>query len=114
MKILILGAGPCGLGAAYHLNKLGYNDWQIFDRNDYVGGLSASFVDNSGFTWDVGGHVLFSHFDYFDQAVEEALGNAYYEHQRESWVRILQSWVPYPFQNNVRHLPHDALQECLE
>jgi len=23
MKILILGAGPCGLGAAYHLNKLG-------------------------------------------------------------------------------------------
>ncbi len=114
MKILILGAGPCGLGAAYHLNKLGYSNWQLFERNNHVGGLSASFVDDNMFTWDVGGHVLFSHYDYFDRAVEEALGGAYYEHQRESWVRILQNWVPYPFQNNVRYLPDDVLQECVD
>lgn len=114
MKILILGAGPCGLGAAYHLNKIGYNNWQLFERNNHVGGLSASFLDDHGFTWDVGGHVLFSHYDYFDKAVAEALGDAYYEHQRESWIRILQRWVPYPFQNNVRHLPDFALQECLD
>src|SRR6185369_262526 len=37
-----------------------------------------------------------------------------YEHQRESWVRILQTWVPYPFQNNVRYLPDEALAECVE
>ncbi|MDD2734668.1 MAG: FAD-dependent oxidoreductase [Desulfuromonadaceae bacterium] len=113
MKFLILGAGPCGLGAAYHLNKLGHTDWQIFERNDYVGGLSTSFLDGNGFTWDVGGHVLFSHYEYFDKAVTDALGEDYYEHQRESWVRILQRWVPYPFQNNVRYLPDDALQECV-
>jgi protoporphyrinogen oxidase len=112
--ILILGAGPCGLGAAYHLNKLGHTNWQIFERSPYVGGLSASFVDDKGYTWDVGGHVLFSHYDYFDKAVAEALGDAWYEHQRESWVRILQTWVPYPFQNNVRYLPDEALQECVE
>ena len=114
MNILILGAGPCGLGAAYHLHKLGYSDWQLFERADHVGGLSASFLDDSGFTWDVGGHVLFSHYAYFDQAVSEALGDAYYEHQRESWIRILQTWVPYPFQNNVRYLPDVALKECVE
>jgi protoporphyrinogen oxidase len=114
MKIVVLGAGPCGLGAAYHLNKLGHTDWQLYERNDYVGGLSTSFVDENGFTWDIGGHVLFSHYDYFDKAVSEALGDRYYEHQRESWVRILQRWVPYPFQNNVRHLPDDALLECVE
>jgi len=113
LKILILGAGPCGLGAAYHLNKLGHTDWQLFERNGHVGGLSASFLDNTGFTWDIGGHVLFSHYDYFDKAVAEVLGDAYYEHQRESWVRILQCWVPYPFQNNVRYLPDDALHECV-
>ncbi|QOX79026.1 FAD-dependent oxidoreductase [Trichlorobacter lovleyi] len=112
--ILILGAGPCGLGAAYHLNKLGYTNWQLYERNSYVGGLSASFADDKGFTWDIGGHVLFSHYDCFDNAVAEALGDAYYEHQRESWVRILQTWVPYPFQNNVRHLPDDALRACIE
>lgn len=114
MKILIIGAGPCGLGAAYHLQKLGHTNWQLFERNSHVGGLSASFLDDKGFTWDVGGHVLFSHYDYFDKAVTEALGAAYYEHQRESWVRILQTWVPYPFQNNVRYLPDEALQECVE
>jgi len=114
MKFLILGAGPCGLGAAYHLSKLGHTDWQLFEKSRHVGGLSSSFMDNSGFTWDIGGHVLFSHYVYFDNAVAESLGDAYYEHQRESWVRILQSWVPYPFQNNVRYLPDDALRECLE
>jgi len=113
LKLLILGAGPCGLGAAYHLNKLGHTDWQLFERNSHVGGLSASFKDTQGFTWDVGGHVLFSHYDYFDKAIEEALGGSWYEHQRESWIRILQRWVPYPFQNNVRYLPDDALQECV-
>ncbi len=110
---MILGAGPTGLGAAYHLNKLGHTTWQLFERNSHVGGLSASFVDDKGFTWDIGGHVLFSHYAYFDQAVAEALGDEYYEHQRESWVRILQTWVPYPFQNNVRHLPDHALRECV-
>ncbi|MBK5276978.1 MAG: FAD-dependent oxidoreductase [Desulfuromonadales bacterium] len=113
MKIIIIGAGPCGLGAAYHLNELGHTDWRLYERNDHVGGLSASFLDDNGFTWDVGGHVLFSHYDYFDRAVVEALGDAWYEHQRESWIRILQRWVPYPFQNNVRYLPVDALHECV-
>lgn len=114
MKILILGAGPTGLGAAYHLNKLGYTNWQLFERNSHVGGLSASFRDDQGFTWDIGGHVLFSHYDYFDKAVSKALGDQYYEHQRESWIRILERWVPYPFQNNVRYLPDHALEECVD
>lgn len=114
MKILILGTGPCGLGAGYHLQQLGYTNWMLFERNAHVGGLSASFRDSKGFTWDVGGHVLFSHYPYFDKAVADALGDAYYEHQRESWVRIMQRWVPYPFQNNVRYLPDEALAECID
>lgn len=114
MKLLILGAGPCGLGAAYYLNQLGYDNWQLFERECRVGGLSTSFVEENGFTWDIGGHVLFSHYDYFDKAVAEALGENFYEHLRESWVRILQTWVPYPFQNNVRYLPDAALHDCVE
>jgi protoporphyrinogen oxidase len=27
MKIITLGAGPCGLGATYHLNQLGHSNW---------------------------------------------------------------------------------------
>ncbi|MGD9948930.1 MAG: NAD(P)/FAD-dependent oxidoreductase [Desulfobulbus sp.] len=112
-KLVILGAGPTGLGAAYHLKQLGHANWHIFERQASVGGLAASFVDAQGFTWDIGGHVLFSHYPYFDQVVAESLGDAYYQHQRESWVRLLQIWVPYPFQNNVRYLPDHALAECI-
>lgn len=111
---MILGSGPTGLGAAYHLHKLGQTDWRVFERNNHVGGLSASFVDDSGFTWDVGGHVLFSHYDYFDHVVENVLGRDYYSHLRECRIRIMDGWVPYPFQNNIRHLPPDAFQDCLD
>lgn len=114
MNIVILGAGPTGLGAAYNLNKLGHAEWRVFERNTHVGGLSASFADDNGFTWDIGGHVLFSHYDYFDRAVAEALGDGYYSHLRECWIRILNGWVPYPFQNNIRHLPPEVLEHCLE
>jgi protoporphyrinogen oxidase len=114
MNILILGAGPAGLGAAHYLNTSTQVDWRLFERNPHVGGLSASFVDDRGFTWDIGGHVLFSHYDYFDKAVEEALGDECYHHLRESWVRILQTWVPYPFQNNIRYLLGGVFEECLD
>lgn len=113
-RIVILGGGPAGLGAAHRLYKRGHENWLLCERNGYVGGLSASFQDAAGFTWDVGGHVLFSHYEYFDAAVRSAIGDAYYEHLRESWIRILETWVPYPFQNNIRHLPAGALKECLD
>lgn len=112
-KIVIIGVGPSGLGAACQLNRLDQSDWRLFERESHVGGLSASFVDDAGFTWDVGGHVLFSHYDYFDKVVETSLAGQYYEHMRESWVRILGDWVPYPFQNNVRYLPAGARDLCV-
>ncbi len=49
-KIVIIGAGPCGLGAAWRLHELGYSNWDLYEMNPYVGGLSASFVDDRGFT----------------------------------------------------------------
>lgn len=112
-RIVILGAGPTGLGAAYQCWKQGCNSWTVYEREPRVGGLSSSVKDAAGFTWDIGGHVLFSHYRYFDDAVNSAMKGEYYEHLRESWIRILGCWVPYPFQNNIRRLPDAAMQECL-
>jgi len=112
-RIVIIGAGPCGLGAAYHLQELGHKNWQIYERNDYVGGLAASFKDEKGFTWDIGGHVIFSHYEYFDRLLEKLLGGDYIGHQRKAYVRIMNRWVPYPFQNNIRYLPPREAWECL-
>jgi protoporphyrinogen oxidase len=112
-RIVILGAGPTGLGAAYRLHELGYKNWAIYDKKPYIGGLSASFEDNKGFTWDIGGHVFFSHYEYVDKLTNLLLGNECLLHQRDAWIWLLNSWVPYPFQNNIKYLPKDALLECL-
>ncbi|NJR12805.1 NAD(P)-binding protein [bacterium] len=85
-KIVILGAGPTGLGAAYRLNELGYTNWAIYERNNYIGGLATSFQDDAGFIYDIGGHVMFSHYEYFDKLVDKLLGDEYTEIQREAWV----------------------------
>lgn len=113
-KIVIIGAGPAGLGAAWRLKELGHDDFSVFERAAHVGGLATSFVDGNGFTWDVGGHVLHSHYPYFDAVFEEVMRGEYFTHQRESWIWIYDRFVPYPFQNNIHRLPPEVMGECLD
>ncbi|MDB4917375.1 MAG: protoporphyrinogen oxidase [Gemmatimonadetes bacterium] len=114
MRILVVGAGPTGISAGWRLAERGHDDWLLVEGDDHPGGLAASVVDENGFTWDLGGHVLFSHYRYFDQLMREALGDAWVEHEREAWVWMRERWVPYPFQNNIWRLPPDELARCLE
>ncbi len=114
-RVLILGAGPTGLGAAWRLSELGHRDWLICESGDRPGGLARSFTDEAGFTWDVGGHIVHSHYRYFDHAVARALGpDGQIEHERQTSIRMRGRFVPYPFQNNLRHLPKADLWRCLD
>ena len=112
-SVVILGAGPTGLGAARRLTEIGEVGVQVFDENSHAGGLASSFVDGHGFTWDIGGHVQFSHYRYFDDLMNELLGDAWLEHIRESWVWMRNRFIPYPLQNNIHLLPRDEFQQCL-
>lgn len=64
----------------------------------------------------MGGHVLFSHYKYFDDCVDEALPKEddWYTHQRISYVRCKNLWVPYPFQNNISMLPKQEQVDCMD
>jgi protoporphyrinogen oxidase len=112
-RIIIVGGGPTGLGAAYRLHELGYHDWALYEKNDYVGGHASSHVDAHGFVWDEGGHVIFSHYPYFDRLVDAMLGKEENQLVRESWIVKGDSWIPYPFQNNLRYLPKPIQLSCL-
>jgi protoporphyrinogen oxidase len=106
--ILIVGAGPTGLGAAWRLDALGHDDWLLCEGSTHAGGLASSVVDAHGFTWDLGGHVQFSHYDYFDDVMDTLLGrDGWHYHERESWVWVRDRFVPYPFQLNVHRLEED-------
>lgn len=90
--------------------------WVIADANSQAGGLASTDTTKEGFLFDVGGHVIFSHYKYFDDTLEEALPNKedWYEHQRVSYVRSKGLWVPYPYQNNVSLLPVEDQVKCID
>ena len=58
-------------------------------------------MTKEGFLFDMGGHVIFSHWEYFDKLLDTALGSgpeAWNTLQRISYVWIRNRWVAYPFQ----------------
>ena len=112
-KIVIIGAGPTGLGAAYRLKELGHRNFSILESRHKVGGLASSEKSANGFIYDIGGHVLFSHYKYFDQLFDKLMGSDYQELVRESWVWMMDRFLPYPFQNNIKFLPPEVVLECL-
>jgi len=60
-----------------------------------------------------GGHVVFSHYKYFDKVLDLA-NKDWINHQREAWVWMRDRWVPYPFQNNLQRLPEEDLSKCVK
>jgi UDP-galactopyranose mutase len=112
-RVVIIGAGPTGLGAGYRLNELGHTNWTMLEAHGYVGGLATSFTDRAGFTYDIGGHVMFSHYPYYDRIVERIMGDQYTELNREAWVWMENRFIPYPFQNNIKGLDKETVVECV-
>jgi protoporphyrinogen oxidase len=103
VEMLILGAGPTGLGAAWRMHEIGHEDWLILEGTDRPGGMSASDQDAAGFTWDLGGHVIHSHFEYFDAVLAGVTNWAH--PRRGGWVHLGQGFVPTPIQHHLGSLP---------
>jgi len=112
-RIVIIGGGPTGLAAGYRLRELGYTNFVLLEARHKVGGLASSETSPNGFIYDIGGHVLFSHYQYFDRLFDRLMGDEYQEFLRESWVWMFDRFLPYPFQNNIKFLPKDVVLECL-
>jgi hypothetical protein len=56
---------------------------------------------------------MFSHYKYYDKCFDDLMGKDFQMNMRECWVRMFNTWVPYPFQNNIRYLPKEVTYECL-
>lgn len=107
--VLVIGAGPTGIGAAVRLAETG-TDHLVVDAFDAPGGMAGTFSDDSGFAWDLGGHVIHSHFPSFDAAVE-ASGAPMNQVLRNGWVWLRgddpDSLVPAPLQAQLDAIPED-------
>lgn len=113
-RVVIIGAGPTGLAAGHRLHELGHNELIILDGRNLPGGLATSYLDPRGFTWDVGGHVQFSHYESYDRLLEKAVQGEWIEHRRSAWIWFKNRFIPYPFQNNLGHLDEEDRHRCLQ
>ncbi len=65
VTVVVIGAGPAGLTAAYELGKRGHVS-TVLEADDVVGGISRS-AERDGWRFDIGGHRFFTKV----QAVED-------------------------------------------
>lgn len=71
-KVVIIGAGPAGLTAAYQLCKEGVPS-VVLEKDDVVGGISRT-VNYKGYLFDIGGHRFFTKVKAVDDMWREVLG----------------------------------------
>lgn len=105
---IIVGAGPTGLSAAYHLGT----DTLLLEKNSAVGGWCRS-IDDKGFTFDYAGHIMFSNDPYVLKLYDILLGDNQHWQMREAWVYSKNVYTRYPFQGALYGLPPTVIKECL-
>jgi protoporphyrinogen oxidase len=71
-KVVIIGAGPAGLTAAYQLCKEGVPS-VVLEKDNVVGGISRT-VNYKGYLFDIGGHRFFTKVKAVDEMWREVLG----------------------------------------
>src|SRR5206468_2559312 len=104
----VLGAGPTGLSAAYHLGEGSL----LLEQNETVGGWCRSIHDN-GFTFDFAGHIMFSNDPYVHHLYRKLLGENVHWQDREAWIYSKDVYTRYPFQGALYGLPPQVLKECI-
>lgn len=113
-KIVIIGAGATGLSAAYHLEKKGFYDYKLFEKEAVTGGLCGS-VEQDGFVFDYTGHLLHVNDAYFHTFINTVVG---FENLntviRRSYVYSQDVYTRYPYQINLYGLPEETIADCIE
>jgi UDP-galactopyranose mutase len=105
---VVIGGGPTGLSAAYHLGQ----DALLLDKNPTVGGWCRS-VEDRGFTFDYAGHIMFSNDPYVLKLYDKLLGPNLHWQNREAWVYSKNVYTRYPFQGALYGLPPAVITECI-
>ncbi|HZU34897.1 MAG TPA: FAD-dependent oxidoreductase [Gemmataceae bacterium] len=106
--VVIIGAGPTGLSAAYHLGA----DALLLEQNEQIGGWCRS-IETDGFTFDYAGHIMFSNDPYVHELYQRLLGDNVHWQNREAWIYSKGAYTRYPFQGALYGLPAPVIKECI-
>jgi protoporphyrinogen oxidase len=104
-NVVIIGAGPAGLTAAYELNRRGYFP-TVLEADDVVGGISRT-AERDGWRFDIGGHRFFTKVKAVENFWHEILpGEDFMLRPRMSRIYYQGKYYDYPLKpfNALRNL----------
>ena len=92
--IVIIGAGPAGLTAAYLAAQQGYRV-TVLEGTDEIGGISKT-ARYKGYRFDIGGHRFFTKIAPVQKLWEEILGDDFIDVPRLSRIHYSGKFFDYP------------------
>jgi protoporphyrinogen oxidase len=92
--VVIIGAGPAGLTAAYQLSKAG-KQALVFEKGPIVGGIART-ENYKGYGVDIGGHRFFTKVAEVEAIWREVLGDDFLHRARLSRIYYKNKFFYYP------------------
>jgi len=94
LKVIIIGAGPAGLTAAYTLSKSNVQSL-ILEKDNLVGGISRT-VNYKGYYFDIGGHRFHTEIKEIERIWNEILPDDLLNCKRLSRIYYEKKYYNYP------------------
>ena len=93
-SVVIIGAGPAGLTAAYESAKQGIRPL-VFEKENHIGGLARTEI-YKGYRFDIGGHRFFTNIEAVERLWQEVLGEELLAVKRLSRIYYQGRFLNYP------------------
>jgi len=95
-SVIIIGAGPAGLGAAHELTTRNVRPL-VIEKSGLVGGIART-ENHKGYRFDIGGHRFYTKCDEVRRLWHEVLGDDFVEVSRLSRIFYRGRFIKYPLE----------------
>lgn len=102
----VLGGGISGITFASIVKNS-----EVLEKNNKMGGLASSIYE-SGYTFDLGSHIIFSNNKKVLDFMLDALGENKIKHLRNTKIAYKGRYVKYPFENGLSDLTKREALAC--